>query len=138
MTWIKNIQNFTPLMISCFHVEEVQTTQRHQDRSLRWCVKMPAAHQPAGIEIFRRAIRAKKCPAEFAGLEVGFSNLLAAECILQSSDGILYLADGLLSLAFSLQLFITEDFSGGFFHGSLDLLYRTFDSILIHALFSVR
>jgi hypothetical protein len=58
--------------------------------------------------------------------------LFPAHCILQSADSVLHLASNLVGLAFSFQLLVAEDLSGGFFHGSLGLLRRTFDSIFIH------
>jgi hypothetical protein len=80
----------------------------------------------------------KKCSANLPGQEVDLSGSFAAQSILQSANRILHLANSLLGLAFSLQLLIAEHFSGDFFHGSLGLRRRTFDSILIHGLFSIR
>ena len=58
--------------------------------------------------------------------------LFAAQRVLQAANRILHLADGFLGLAFRFQLLIAEDLAGDFFHGSLGLLCRSFDSILIH------
>src|ERR1700719_2297329 len=75
----------------------------------------------------------KKSPAKSAGLaKVDLSALIAAHCILQSADRVLHLAGSLVDLAFSFQLLVAEDLSGGFFHGSLGLLCRTLDSIFVH------
>src|ERR1043166_4234120 len=65
------------------------------------------------------------------------SALFAAQCVLQSANRILHLASSLVGLAFSFQLLIAEDLAGGFLYGSLDLLCRTFDSILIHVVCSL-
>jgi hypothetical protein len=62
--------------------------------------------------------------------------LFAAQRVLQAANRILHLADGFLGLAFRFQLLIAEDLPGGFFDGSLGLLGRAFDSILIHGQFS--
>ena len=51
--------------------------------------------------------------------------LFAAHRIFQSADGVLHLTGSLVGLAFSFQLLVAEDLSGGFFHGSLGLLCRT-------------
>ncbi len=55
--------------------------------------------------------------------------LFAAHHILQSADRVLHLAGSLVGLAFSFQLLVAQDLSGGFFHGSLGLLCRTVDSV---------
>src|ERR1043166_2644116 len=65
------------------------------------------------------------------------SALFAAQCVLQSANRILHLASSLVGLAFSFQLLIAEDLAGGFLYGSLNLLCRTFDSILIHVVCSL-
>src|ERR1051326_5960469 len=65
------------------------------------------------------------------------SGLFAAQCVLQSANRILHLASSLVGLADSFQLLIAEDLAGGFLYGSLDLLCRTFDSILIHVVCSL-
>src|SRR6202022_4444822 len=71
-------------------------------------------------------------------LTVGESSaLFAAQCVLQPANRILHLASSLVGLAVSFQLLIAEDLAGGFLHGSLGLLCRTFDSILIHVVCSL-
>ena len=44
--------------------------------------------------------------------------LFATHRIFQSADRVLHLAGGLVGLAFSFQLLVAEDLSGGFLHGS--------------------
>ena len=51
--------------------------------------------------------------------------LFSSHRIFQSADRVLHLAGSLVGLAFSFQLLVAEDLSGGFFHGSLGLLCRT-------------
>jgi len=58
--------------------------------------------------------------------------LFPAQRIFQSADRVLHLAGSLVGLAFSFQLLVAEDLSGGFFHDSLGLLCRTLDSIFVH------
>jgi hypothetical protein len=58
--------------------------------------------------------------------------LFATHRILQSADGVLHLACSLVGLALSFQLLVAEDLPSRFFHGSLGLFCRTFDSIFIH------
>ena len=60
--------------------------------------------------------------------------LFPAQRIFQSADRVLHLAGGLVGIAFSFQLLVAEDLSGGFFHGSLGLLCRTLDSIFVHTM----
>ena len=56
--------------------------------------------------------------------------LLAAHCILQSTDRVLHLA-GLFGLAFSFQLLVAEDLPCGFFHRSFGLLCPLIRSLSI-------
>jgi hypothetical protein len=58
--------------------------------------------------------------------------LFSAYRILESADCILQFAGSLFGLAFSFELFVAEDLTGGFFHRTLGLLCGTFDSIFIH------
>jgi len=58
--------------------------------------------------------------------------LFAAHRILQSTDCVLQLAYGLVGLACRFQPLVAEDLPGDFFHRSLGLLCRAFDSISIH------
>jgi hypothetical protein len=57
--------------------------------------------------------------------------LLAAHCILQSTDRVLHLAGSLFGLAFSFQLLVAEDLPCGFFHRSFGLLCPLIRSLSI-------
>jgi len=57
--------------------------------------------------------------------------LLAAHCILQSTDRVLHLAGSLFGLAFSFQLLVAEDLPCDFFHRSFDLLCPLIRSLSI-------
>lgn len=58
--------------------------------------------------------------------------LLAAESVLQTADGVLYLASDFIRLTFRFELRITRDFSCYFFYRALGLLRRAFNTIFIH------
>ena len=49
--------------------------------------------------------------------------LLAAHCILQSTDRVLHLAGSLFGLAFSFELLVAEDLPCDLFHRSFGLLF---------------
>src|SRR6476619_5921599 len=71
----------------------------------------------------------EKKPRRAAGLG---SALLAAQGVLQTADGILYLSGGLVRLSFRFQLALAGDLAGHFLDGSLGLLGRALDPILVH------
>ena len=80
----------------------------------------------------------KKRPGKICrAADIDASALFSALCILQSTNRIWHLARSLVGVAFSFQLLIAEGLSGGHFNGSLGLLCRTFDSILIHVISSL-
>ena len=58
--------------------------------------------------------------------------LFAAHRIFHSADRVLNLARNLVGLPFSFQLLVAENLPGGFFHGTLGLLCRTFDPIFVY------
>src|SRR4029077_9578072 len=98
---------------------------------------VPDERKPAGIVCpwrgnpkgQRVAMSPRKSPRRGAGLG---SALLAAQGVLQTADGILYLSGGLVRLSFRFQLCIAGDLAGHFLDGSLGLLGRAFDPILVH------
>jgi hypothetical protein len=57
--------------------------------------------------------------------------LLAAHCILQSTDRVLHLAGSLFGLAFSFELLVAEDLPCDFFHRSFGLLCPLIRSLSI-------
>lgn len=55
-----------------------------------------------------------------------------ADLVLGAADGVLNLAFGLIHFAFSVELGVTGDFTGGFLDRALGLLGSPGDAILVH------
>ena len=58
--------------------------------------------------------------------------LFTARSVLQSTDCVLHFAGSLVGYAIGFQLFIAKDLPDGFFHHSLGVFCRPFDSIFVH------